>query len=63
NPKIPFSKMYAITCGGASDALDAMNAGDVLRAKALLQAALQQAEELYLSAEEAADSPDENFNP
>lgn len=43
-----YQKMYALLCGGASDALDALENGEIAKAEALLQTALHQAEEQYL---------------
>ncbi|MEG2175980.1 MAG: hypothetical protein RRY97_03815 [Oscillibacter sp.] len=43
-----YQKMYAIVCGAASDALDALQAGDPAAAEKTLSAALEKAEELYL---------------
>lgn len=52
NVSYSYQKMYAIVCGGASDALDALEAGNPKRAEELLRLALSQAEEFYLDAEE-----------
>lgn len=47
-----YQKMYAILCGAASDALDALPAtAETLAGRALLEQALEEAEELYLQAE------------
>ncbi len=44
-----YRKMYAILCAAASDALDALPiTTDTLRARYLLEKALQDAEEVYL---------------
>ena len=49
---IDWKKMYAILCGGISDALDVLPEGaDNARAISILQQALEDAEELYLSAD------------
>lgn len=41
-------KMYALLCGGVSDALDLMEGGENQRAADLLRALLLQTEDLYL---------------
>lgn len=52
NNMINWKKMYAILCGGISDALDVLPEGaDNSRAIDLLHAALEEAEEIYLSAD------------
>lgn len=45
-------KMYALLCGAASDALDALDRNQPLLARKLLQEALLKAEELYIQSEE-----------
>lgn len=46
-----YQKMYAILCGAASDAVDLLNTPTgALQAKVLLEQALLDAEEIYLSA-------------
>ena len=45
---IPYDLMYARLCGAASDALDALEAGQPLRAQVLLRRALAETEELYI---------------
>lgn len=48
-----WKKMYAILCGGISEALDALpEKPENAWARALLERALEEAEELYLSAGE-----------
>ena len=48
-----WKKMYAILCGGISEALDALpETPENAWARALLERALEEAEELYLSAGE-----------
>ena len=47
-----YQKMYALVCGGASDALDALETRDIAKATCILAEALSQAEECYLDAEE-----------
>ena len=52
-----YAKMYAILCGAASKALDALpETPENAEGRRLLQAALYQAEELYISAEDAETS-------
>ena len=47
-----YQKMYAILCAAASDAIDLLSApNSTLQAKVLLEQALSQAEEIYLTAE------------
>lgn len=46
------AQMYAILCGAASDAIEHIDHGDSAAARACLLAALEEAEELYLSAGE-----------
>ena len=47
---IDYQKMYAIVCAAASDALDLLpDTAQTVLAKTKLQAALDAAEELYLS--------------
>lgn len=55
-----YQKMYAILCGAASDALDVLPAtAETLGGRALLEQALEQAEELYLQAKaEGAEHAD-----
>ncbi len=48
-----YEKMYAILCAASSDALDALpETAENAAGRALLQAALDEAEELYIDAEE-----------
>ncbi len=48
-----YQKMYHILCSAASSALDLLaEAAETAQARAVLQNALWEAEELYLSAEE-----------
>lgn len=48
-----YEKMYAVLCAAASDALDALpETAENAAGRALLQAALDEAEELYIDAEE-----------
>ncbi|MGN1014715.1 MAG: hypothetical protein ACI4PM_05100 [Butyricicoccus sp.] len=48
-----YQKMYAILCGAMSDAIDLLEPlAGTQQAIALMQGALEQAEELYLSAVE-----------
>ncbi len=47
-----YQKMYAILCAAASDALDALAQKDTFTATEKLQAALLEAEELYIAQEE-----------
>ena len=47
-----YEKMYHIVCSAASEAIDALEREDPAAAKALLRAAMLDAEELYVSAEE-----------
>ena len=49
---IPYKKMYFHLFNGISDALEALDAGDAARARALLILAQQEGEELYVSAGE-----------
>ena len=44
-----YQKMYAVLCAAASDAIDLIAADEQEKAAALLQNALDTAEELYLS--------------
>lgn len=46
-----YSKMYAILCAAASDAVDALEQGEegVDTARSILLRALEQAEELYIN--------------
>ena len=47
-----YQKMYAILCGAASHALDALpDAPECAPARRILTEALEQAEELYLTAQ------------
>ena len=49
-----YQTMYAILCGAASDALDALPVSpETRRGRFLLENALEQAEELYLRQESA----------
>ncbi len=48
-------QMYATLCGGIDDALTLLAEGNVWGAKADLQTALDIAEELYISGEQAED--------
>lgn len=45
---MPYEKMYALLCGACSDAIDVLDGNDPCRARDLLQAALLEAEELYI---------------
>ena len=46
-----YQKMYAILCAAASDAIDLLSTPNgTLQAKVLLEQALSQAEEIYLTA-------------
>lgn len=48
-----YEKMYVVLCAAASDALDALpETEENASRRALLQAALDEAEELYIDAEE-----------
>lgn len=48
-----YRKMYAVLCGAVSDAIDVLqNPHNGLCARCLLEKALLQAEELYLSSDE-----------
>ena len=49
---IPYKKMYFHLFNRISDALEALDAGDAARARALLILAQQEGEELYVSAGE-----------
>jgi len=51
--------MYATLCGGIDDALTLLEEGNVWQAKANLQMALDVAEELYISGEQASDELEE----
>ena len=46
--------MYAVLCGAASDAVDALEAGDADKARLLLKTALLVAEEMYVRGEQSA---------
>ncbi len=49
-----YGKMYAVLCGAASEAIDILQeAQDPERAVSVLQKALWDAEELYISGEES----------
>lgn len=48
-------RMYAVLCGGIDDALTLLERANVWEAKAVLQAALDRAEELYIAGERAPD--------
>ena len=50
-----YQKMYALLCGAASDAIDLIAEGRAEQASRLLQAALLDAEELYMAAGENKD--------
>ena len=53
-----YKKMYAILCGAASDALDVLPETEENAAgRALLQRALDKAEELYIDEEERDKAP------
>ena len=43
-----FEKMYHILCAAASEAIDALDGGDPAGCRRLLQAALTEAEEVYI---------------
>ena len=51
-----YPKMYAILCAAASEAVDLIEAGKTESAAILLKNKLQEAEELYVSAEEYGDA-------
>ena len=44
-----YEKMYHILCDGASRAIDALDGGDLAACRRLLQDALEEAEEVYIS--------------
>lgn len=48
-------QIYAVLCGGIDDALTLLEQSNVWEAKAVLQAALNRAEELYIAGERAPD--------
>ena len=51
-----YRKMYAILCGAASDAVDALqDPNSILYAKTILETALLKAENIYLDSEEDQD--------
>ncbi|MBQ9686983.1 MAG: hypothetical protein IJV41_10640 [Oscillospiraceae bacterium] len=50
-----YQKMYALLCAAASEAIDRIDASRPREARALLQRALWQAEELYVRAGEPAE--------
>ena len=53
-----YQRLYAILCGAASDAVDALdNSSNILLARCILVSALQEAEELYIQSSEEAPSP------
>lgn len=48
-----YRKMYAILCGAASDAIDALqDPNNRFYARTILEAAMQKAEDIYLDSEE-----------
>lgn len=49
-----YEKMYAILCAAASEAVDALDAGEFSAARKRLLEALAAAEELYVGVEEGA---------
>ena len=55
-----YQKLYAILCGAASDAVDALTPPiNPLLARCILTQALQETEDLYIQSTEALPSPDE----
>lgn len=57
-----YQKLYAMLCGAASDAVDALDhPSNALLARCILVRALQEAEELYIQATEDSPLP-ENKN-
>ena len=55
----PYQKMYAVLCGAVSDAIDALeDPRNGLYARCLLEKAILQAEELYLSFGEETETGD-----
>ena len=51
-----YQKLYAILCGAASEAIDLIEDGETEKAAGMLKKALLECEELYVSAEEQADT-------
>lgn len=51
-----YSKMYAILCAAASEAIDLIQAGKPARAAENLQQALLTAEDLYITTEDTAET-------
>ena len=50
NQNTPYPKMYALLCAAASGAIDALpHTAGTLQARCLLEKALREAEEIYLS--------------